>query len=71
MKTVMPERFDEVSKWEQAQRAKGGPRATRSILKDRRNGETKSMTLEQLEEREDTSQIKMFPGDSFGCFCDY
>jgi hypothetical protein len=71
LKTVMPERFDEVSKWEQAQRAKGGPRATRSILKDRRNGETKSMTLEQLEEREDTSQIKMFPGDSFGCFCDY
>lgn len=68
---TMPERFQEVSDWEQRQKEKGGPRATRSILKDRRGGEIKPITLEQIKEREDISQIEMFPGDNFGCFCEY
>ena len=71
LKRTMPERFNEVSDWEQAQRAKGGPRADRSILKDRQGGTATALTLETLEAREDTAQIEMFPGDSFGCFCEY
>ncbi len=67
----MPERFNAVSGWEQAQRAEGGPRANRSILKDRQGGTATALTLETLEAREDTDQIEMFPGDSFGCFCEY
>jgi len=67
----MPNRFQEVSDWEQAQREKGGPRATRSILKDRQGGTAAALTLETLEARSDTDQIEMFPGDSFGCFCEY
>ena len=67
----MPKRFQEVSNWEQLQKKKGGPRATRSILKDRRGGETKAITLERIKDREDKGQIEMFPGDNFGCFCEY
>jgi 3'-phosphoadenosine 5'-phosphosulfate sulfotransferase (PAPS reductase)/FAD synthetase len=68
---TMPDRFQEVSNWEQAQRAIGGPRAERSILKDRQGGESKSLTLEEIKDRQDTGQLEMFPGDSFGCFCEY
>ncbi len=68
---TMPKRFQEVSNWEQLQKEKGGPRATRSILKDRRGGETKAITLERIKDREDKGQIEMFPGDNFGCFCEY
>ena len=71
LKKTMPKRFREVSDWEQAQRAKGGPRTNRSILKDRQGGTATELTLEALEDREDTDQIEMFPGDNFGCFCEY
>jgi len=72
LKRTMPERFSEVSDWEQAQREKGGPRKNRSILKDRQGGEASALTLAELASREkDTEQIEMFPGDSFGCFCEY
>ena len=71
LKRTMPERFEKVKDWEQAQRAKGGPRTNRSILKDRRGGTATALTLEALEDREDTDQIEMFPGDNFGCFCEY
>ena len=69
----MPERFDEVRDWEQGQRAKGGPRANRSILKDRGGDETTSITLLELEERNTTTQMDMFTyqGDQYGCFCEY
>ncbi len=71
LKRVMPGRFEEVSEWEQAQRAKGGPRANRAIQRDRRGGALKPLTLEQIGEREDSDQIAMFPGDSYGCLCEY
>jgi len=72
LRRTMPERFDEVSGWEQSQKALGGPRGGRSILKDRQGGEASALTLLDLKERhEDTDQIEMFPGDSFGCFCEY
>ena len=72
LKRTMPSRFQEVADWEQKQREKGGPRKDRSILKDRHGGNASALTLNQLASKEeDTSQIEMFPGDSFGCFCEY
>ena len=73
LKEFMPERFNEVRDWEQEQRDKGGARANRSILKDRRGGETKPMTLATLEENNTDSQVYMFvnEGDQYGCFCEY
>ena len=71
LKRTMPERFREVSDWEQAQRKKDVRRSTRSILKDRRGGTATALTLKALDGRQDTDQIEMFPGDSFGCFCEY
>ena len=70
---AIPERFQEVSNWEQEQRNKGGPRANRSILKDRRGGENNPITLEELKARQGQNpvQMKMFSGDNFGCFCSY
>ena len=68
---VMPELFQEVSDWEQNQRAIGGPRANRTIQRDRQGGESTPLTLEEIKERQDTGQLEMFPGDSFGCFCEY
>ena len=69
----MPERFHEVSDWEQEQRAKGGPRENRSILKDRSDGSSSSLTLEELAQQNETTQIDMFTyeGDEYGCFCEY
>lgn len=67
-----PERFQEVRDWEQAQRAKGGPRATYGILRDRTGGDVTPMTLAELELRD------LRPGDDapsmddmFGCMCSY
>ena len=71
LKRTMPERFEEVKQWEQAQRNKGGPRASRSIAKRSINNEVRAYTLAELESEKDTGQIEMFPGDSFGCFCEY
>ena len=68
-----PERFHEVSNWEQEQRAKGGPRKNRSVLKDRSDGTTSALTLEALAQENQTTQIDMFTyqGDEYGCFCEY
>lgn len=68
----LPERFYEVRDWEQAQRAKGGPRATYGIIRDRTGGDVKSLTLADLEQRElspedDTPSTD----DMFACMCSY
>jgi hypothetical protein len=68
-----PERFHEVAEWEQEQREKGGPRANRTIMVDRRDGESKAITLYELKARDGVApeQVK-FDGaaDMYGCFCD-
>jgi 3'-phosphoadenosine 5'-phosphosulfate sulfotransferase (PAPS reductase)/FAD synthetase len=71
LKKTFPDRYDEVSRWEQKARAQGGPRAARSILKDRRGGVATELTLEQLKAREFSDQLEMNLGDNFGCFCEY
>lgn len=66
-----PERFAEVRDWEQAQRAKGGPRATYGIIRDRTGGDVKSMTLAELEAREFPIDDEPSTDDMFGCMCEY
>ena len=69
----LPERYEEVSQWEQAQRAKGGPRANRTIVRDRADGDSSPLTLAELRERNASPQLELFTtaGDNFGCFCEY
>jgi 3'-phosphoadenosine 5'-phosphosulfate sulfotransferase (PAPS reductase)/FAD synthetase len=73
LKEHFPQRFDDVAEWEQAQRAKGGPRGEWSIAKHTVDGEVKSLTLIDLKRLdEDSPQLGMFEAqDSFGCFCAY
>ena len=71
LKRTMPERFEEVAVWEQIQRTKGKTREGKAILKETVDGQVSPLTLRELESRQDTDQIEMFPGDNFGCFCEY
>lgn len=64
-----PERFAEVRDWELAQRAKGGPRATFAILRDRTGGGTQPLTLAALEERGTPPEGEPSMEDMFSCFC--
>jgi 3'-phosphoadenosine 5'-phosphosulfate sulfotransferase (PAPS reductase)/FAD synthetase len=72
LKATFPERFAEVRDWEQAQRAKGGARATFAIARDRKGGDVKPLTLAEIEQiKDDDPQMDLFQGDAFGCFCEY
>ncbi len=68
-----PERYEEVRVWEEEQRAKGGARENRTILKHRVGGEASPLSLTELAKRNETTQLEMFnyQGDSYGCFCEY
>jgi hypothetical protein len=74
LKATFPERFAEVRDWEQEQRAKGGARANYSILRDRRGGDTKRLTLAELEARHaadppDLLDLLASEDDRSACFC--
>lgn len=73
LKQVFPERFKEVADWEQEQRAKGGARADFGILRDRKGGDVKPLTLYEAAEQYGTpkEQLSLFEGDAGGCFCEY
>jgi len=65
LKRTFPDRFQEVSDWEQKMRKELGTAKDKSILKN--------ITLAELKE-ENKDQMDMFEGvaeDSFGCFCAY
>jgi hypothetical protein len=67
-----PDRFAEVRDWEQAPRAKGGPRAEYGIIRDQGNGAVRPLTLAELEEREfPTGNDEPSTDDMFGCMCEY
>lgn len=68
LRDVFPERFAEVRDWEQAQRAKGGARATFAISKSRIGGEKQALTLLELETRE-TPDDDIQQDDLFSCMC--
>jgi hypothetical protein len=72
LRRYFPERFAEVRDWEQAQRAKGGARATFAILRDRTGGQSHPVTLAELEARADAHQLDelpLSPDDRTSCFC--
>lgn len=66
-----PERFAEVRDWEQAQRAKGGARATYAICRDQSNDEVKPLTLAEIEHRGEPSNDEPTQEDIFACLCSY
>lgn len=66
-----PDRFVEVRDWEQAQRAKGGPRAEYGILRDRAGGDLRAVTLAELEARNEPIDDEPSTDDMFGCMCVY
>lgn len=65
------ERFAEVRDWEQAQRAKGGARATYAICRDMRGGDVKPLTLLEIEQRAEPSDDTPSTEDMFACMCSY
>lgn len=69
LRDVFPERFADVRDWEQAQRAKGGPRATFAISKDRTGGQSHPLTLAELEKRESPDD-DIQQDDLFSCMCE-
>jgi hypothetical protein len=71
LKVHFPERFAEMRDWEQAQRAKGGPRAGFSMLKDRTGGVSVPLTLAELEQREVPADDEPSTDDMFACMCSY
>jgi hypothetical protein len=64
-----PERFREVSEWEQRMRAKGDKWAGRAILRDRTGGEVKPLTLAELAARGEPEVGAPVQEDMFSCFC--
>jgi hypothetical protein len=71
LRYAFPERFEEVKLWEQAQRAKGGARATYAIARDQAGGEVKPLTLAEIELREERPDAEESQADLFGCMCSY
>lgn len=69
LKRYFPERFAEVRDWEQAQRAKGGPRATFAIVRGREGGESHRVTLAELERRGMPPEGEPAMDDMFSCLC--
>ena len=67
----MPERFDEVRDWEQAQRAKGGARADYAIARRTVGGETVPLPLTELEADWQPDTTQPTQEDMFACFCSY
>lgn len=65
-----PERFDAASAWEQAQRAKGGPRANAAFCRSRIGGVSVPLTLEEVRKTAmPPEQIALFTDDREACFC--
>jgi hypothetical protein len=71
LRYAFPERFIEVRDWEQAQRAKGGARATYAIARDQTGGDVKPLTLAEIELREEKPDAEESQADLFGCMCSY
>jgi hypothetical protein len=67
---TFPERNAEVRDWESIQRAKGGPRANRALLKDRSGGATRALPLAEREQRAPGNLPLFGHDDRFACFCD-
>ena len=76
LKHAFPGRFAEVAEWEQRQREKGGARADYAILRDRRGGELRPMTLNAIADKMGEQiplgvNMEESNEDVISCFCDY
>lgn len=71
LRVYFPDRFAEVRDWEQAQRAKGGKRADYAICRTRTGGESRPLTLAEIEARERPAPGEPVQEDMFACFCSY
>ena len=70
-KFAFPDRFARTRDWEQAQRAKGGARATYAICRDSRGGDVKPLTLAEIELRAERPDDAEGQDDMFACMCSY
>lgn len=70
-RVAFPERFAAMRDWEQAQRAKGGARATYAIARDATGGTVKPLTLAEIEQRGQPVDDTPSQDDMFACFCSY
>lgn len=68
LRDAFPARFAEVRDWEQAQRAKGGPRANRAIVRDKEGKKSIPLPLADLERRQEVIEAEM-GDDLFSCYC--
>ena len=68
-----PNRFKEVSDWEKEISEKKELTKNRTILTVTKDGEKIPITLEELAQQNETTQMDMFTyeGDEYGCFCEY
>lgn len=64
-----PDRFAATRDWEQAQRAKGGPRADYAIVRDTRGGDVKPYPLAELEAERRPDDDHITQDDLFSCMC--
>lgn len=71
LRAQMPERFAEVRDWEQAQRAKGGPRSDYAIARDQSGYDVKPVTLAELEKSARPTDDTPSTDDMFACMCEY
>lgn len=68
LRAARPERFAEMREWEASRRALGGPRASAAILRERRGGTSRPITLAELEGREVPPPM-FYDEDFSSCFC--
>lgn len=70
LKATFPERFEEVREWEERHRAIGDARKDYAILRDRRGGVLRPLTLTELALRDDPLEAAGPADDRIGCFCE-
>jgi len=71
LRFTFPKRFAQVRDWELEQRMKDGARQNYAILRDRSNGQSRPMTLAELERRDEPELGEPVQEDMFACFCSY
>jgi len=70
LKATFPERFEEVREWEERHRAMPDNRANYAILRDRRGGTSRPLTLTELALRDEPLETAGPVDDRIGCFCE-
>lgn len=69
LRAWMPDRYEQMRDWEDAQREKGGARANAAILRERKGGVSRPLTLVELEKRDSRTAYLPYDDDFGSCFC--